>query len=283
MKGIQIYGDTVNIKAFAMVPAILLEDRRLSQRDKIVYIALLSIIKSKNTVCYASAETISKKSGVGRTSIFQALSHLETLGYITRRSRKGTTDVIHISPLPVFDFDDSLYGGSFFGDYAPVDKLCKRIVEKAPCDYLVFNNQTRRVQFLNGSVSETEHDIEKLLKIIEEFRRRCPDMPTGLEKKSARLDVLDVIIRGGYDVGIVDNIVAFVNKSSFVRGINARGEKKTLRWLIENYATCLDEDSQYLDYEYTREFAEHERQRAAFIKEENPAAASCAAMQAADN
>lgn len=253
----KLYGDNIHYKAFAMVSSFVVSDRRLSCRDKCVYMAICDFARGESRICYAAAASIAERASLARSSVFQALTHLENLGYIDRRSRSGRTDIIRISPVPIYDLHPKYYGGELARRFQTVDKLWIKCVNNRACDYLSFNLRTHRVQFSDGCEVDGGHEEEELLKIIKGYSAAFPSLPTGLEKKSALLDTLALIGNEHITAEVLPAIIEFVRHSEFVRG-TATKKGKTLRWILQHLDECLDADSQYLDYDATLEARTHE-------------------------
>ena len=71
---------------FTLIENIILEDRQLGPVDILVYIALAKHADSGGT-CWPSMATIARVARVCRSKAFQAIKHLEALGYLKRTAR----------------------------------------------------------------------------------------------------------------------------------------------------------------------------------------------------
>ena len=71
---------------FTIVENIVLEDQALGPVDVLVYIALAKHADAEG-VCWPSMATIARLARVGRSKAFEAIKHLEALGYLKRTPR----------------------------------------------------------------------------------------------------------------------------------------------------------------------------------------------------
>jgi len=71
---------------FTLIENIILEDQALGPVDILVYLALAKHADSEGT-CWPSMATIAKVARVCRSKAFQAIKHLEALGYLKRTAR----------------------------------------------------------------------------------------------------------------------------------------------------------------------------------------------------
>jgi len=71
---------------FTLIENIILEDQALGPVDVLVYLALAKHADSEGS-CWPSMATIAKVARVCRSKAFQAIKHLEALGYLKRTAR----------------------------------------------------------------------------------------------------------------------------------------------------------------------------------------------------
>ncbi len=71
---------------FTLIENIILEDQALGPVDVLVYLALAKHADGEGT-CWPSMATIARVARVCRSKAFQAIKHLEALGYLKRTAR----------------------------------------------------------------------------------------------------------------------------------------------------------------------------------------------------
>ena len=83
-------GDSIGVERrrlpFTLVENIVLEDQELGPADVLVYIAIAKHADSEG-VCWPSLATIARLARVCRSSVAQAIKHLEARGYLQRTAR----------------------------------------------------------------------------------------------------------------------------------------------------------------------------------------------------
>lgn len=224
-----------HVNSFCKLPSVVFFDKRLTARDKIVYAAIVETIKNKDGICYASADYLSDKANIGRTAYFEAIENLQALGYIDRQERLGKTDILHTSILPVYDFKES--AEIPFAEYISVDKLCTIIVENRKGDYLMFDNQTGRIRFSDGTEPITGYDIDKLNDIKKRFITRYPTLHTGLDYPQ---QIKQAVHSKFISVADEQMIEDFFNGIAMQEDFLFKDEKKhTLKWCIVHYKRFL--------------------------------------------
>jgi DNA-binding MarR family transcriptional regulator len=70
------------MKKFVQVPLELIEDPRLTSKDKIVYMSIKSFCWNSKK-CWPSAELIAERINMSRPNIFKHIQKLEELGYLS--------------------------------------------------------------------------------------------------------------------------------------------------------------------------------------------------------
>ena len=90
---------------FTLIENIVLEDQELGPVDILVYIALAKHADTEGT-CWPSLATIARLARVCRSSVAQAIKHLEARGYLQRTARFRpdggvTSNVYKLMPMEV--------------------------------------------------------------------------------------------------------------------------------------------------------------------------------------
>jgi len=88
---------------FTLIENIILEDQELDAVDVLVYLALAKHANGEGT-CWPSMATIARVARVCRSKAFQAIKHLEALGYLKRTARFRadggvTSNVYQLMPI----------------------------------------------------------------------------------------------------------------------------------------------------------------------------------------
>ncbi len=88
---------------FTLIENIILEDQELGPVDVLVYLALAKHADGEGT-CWPSMATIARVARVCRSKAFQAIKHLEALGYLKRTARFRpdggvTSNAYKLSPI----------------------------------------------------------------------------------------------------------------------------------------------------------------------------------------
>ena len=235
---------------FARVSSILLRDKRLSTRDKMVYVALCEF-QDPSGRCWPSVNSLSTISGLGRTAIHEALVVLQSLGYIERQLRNATSNYYVLSTVPLSDLFDS-DGNGEDGHVSLTDPpsaprpsggyVCSPGEQFACPDsgLWVFDERTGKLRLADDPRPHDELKEEKEIERLKElWNEALPMNPSGIEKPEQRRAFNLYWRHSRAEVGTIENLIAMVKKSPFLQGQNERYWKASLFWFLKNREKIL--------------------------------------------
>lgn len=242
----------LRIDKFARVSSIMLHDRRLTTRDKMVMVAL-SEFQDPAGCCWPSIASLCKISGLGKTAVHEGLLVLESLGYIERQVRLSTSNYYRCSQLPINDLLDHDKDGN--GEDGHVARSPSGGQGGSPSelwggsesDLLVFDQRTGVLRLAETSPPLSEHKEEKEIEQLKDlWKEVLPLNPTGLEKPKIYKIFLFYKRHYGASAGVVKNLAEMVKKSKFLQGANERKWKASMFYCLKNREAILS--GRYTDY-----------------------------------
>lgn len=233
--------ETRPIKAdkFARVSAIALRDRRLSTRDKMVYVALCDY-RDPTGRCWPSVSSIARLASLGITATHDALNMLCSLGYIERVKRASTSNYYHVYDIPMEDFlrIDDLQDGR------PVDRVASgngevnsagEVTNTPDGEYFTFDKQTGVLCSTATRSPAGEGEEEKRIKELKElWKASFPQAPTGEEKPDKHKAFAYFVRSEHITPATAQDIIKMVEKSTFLQGKNERNWVASLFWCLRH-------------------------------------------------
>lgn len=222
----------IKVDRFARVSSVALRDRRLSTRDKMVYVALCDHADITGR-CWPSVDRLRDLSGLGKTAVHAGLDQLEALGYIERIKRSATSNLYRVYPIPmndVMEFDSSLdERGTPPGEHAVSPQG----------EYFVFDKRSGVLRYAGtGSPLDEHEEYQRIEEIKKEWNENLQN-PLGTEKKEANLAFRYYIRKEFIRLETIKDIIAMVKESDFLQGRNERHWKPSLFWCVKNRERIL--------------------------------------------
>ena len=137
---------------YVIVPKVVLYDPLLSSKELAVYIALLSRDWTKSRQCFPSVFTISKESGVSRSSVKRSLDGLIEKGLLEKEKRLKESGAVDSNLYKIKRLDDVYCPGS---DYMVLTDEYQARMRGAKKGYLVD-------RVFNQSVVSEKDDAEEV-------------------------------------------------------------------------------------------------------------------------
>lgn len=222
---------------FARVSAVLLRDKRLSCRDKMVYVALCDF-KDCTGRCWPAVSKLAELASLGKTAVHEGLLVLEALGYIERIQRHATSNLYRLYDIPMADFLQSGDGEDSTpnGEDTPQGEPS----ESPSVDYFVFDTRTGRLRF-TGSPYPLDGDKEEQRKenVIRKWKEALPSNPSGTDKP-AKAKAFGYFLRNEQiPESTIENLIYMVKQSKFLQGQNEKGWYASLFWCLKNREKIL--------------------------------------------
>ena len=237
----------LRIDKFARVSTVALHDKRLTPRDKLVYVALCDFMDLTGR-CWPSVRAIGEITGQGRTTIFAALQTLESLGYIERIQRHATSNLYRVNELPLTDFirpsDDM---NSSDSDQHQSES---ELTQESTSVYVVFDEETGALRNSTDPRTESGQKEDKEIELIKElWKKALPDSPLGMRNETQNRAFVYFCRKEGITPRLVNDIISLVLQSSFLQGMNERHWKPSLFWCLKNREKILQ--GRYTNYKNT--------------------------------
>lgn len=222
---------------FARVSAVLLRDKRLSCRDKMVYVALCDFQDCTGR-CWPSVAKLCDLSSLGKTAVHEGLLVLEALGYIERIQRHATSNLYRLYDIPLCDFiqsgedEDSTPNG----ELTPPDEQ----TEAPSSDYFRFDSRTGRLRMANSPCPlDGDKEEQGIDLLIRKWKSALPENPSGTDKPAKRKAFGYFLRSENIAPSTIDNVIAMVQKSEFLKGRNEKGWYASLFWCLKNREKIL--------------------------------------------
>lgn len=234
-------GEERPIKAdkFARVSAIALRDRRLSTRDKMVYVALCDY-RDPTGRCWPSVSSIARLASLGITATHDALNMLCSLGYIERVKRASTSNYYHVYDIPMEDFlrIDDLQDGKTVDRVASANggvNSAGEVTEGPEGEYFAFDKTTGVLCSTATRSPAGEDKEEKRTEILKElWKAAYPQAPTGAEKPDKQKAFAYFVRSEHVTEDTVKDVIKMVEKSTFLQGKNERNWIASLFWCLRH-------------------------------------------------
>ena len=169
---------------FARVSAVLLRDKRLSCRDKMVYVALCDFQDCTGR-CWPAVSKLAELASLGKTAVHEGLLVLEALGYIERIQRHATSNLYRLYDIPMADFiqsgedEDSPQNG----ELTPPDEQ----TEAPSSDYFRFDSRTGRLRMANSPCPlDGDKEEQGIDLLIRKWKSALPENPSGTDKPAKK-------------------------------------------------------------------------------------------------
>lgn len=222
----------IKVEKFARVSSIALRDVRLGQKGRLVYVALCDHMDLTGR-CWPSVERIKALTGLGKTTIHEALDILESLGYIERIKRNATSNLYRVYEIPMNDLIE--YASSLAERGTPRGEQGDRTLH----EYYVFDEQTKVLRLTGTGSPPSDQKEEKREDEIKETWKKELQNPLGTEKKEQEMALRYIVRKENITLETVKDIIAMVKQSNFLQGQNERMWKPSLLWCIKNRERIL--------------------------------------------
>jgi len=180
---------------YVVVPKVVLYDPLLSEKELSVYVTLISRDWTQSRQCFPSVATISKESGVSRSSVKRALSGLIEKGFLTKEKRMKESGAVDSNLYTLKRIDD-IYCPE--GDYMVLSDEYQERMREDKKGYLidrVFNAEepveddaeveTVEDKKLKKIEAESEANTDRVLQIFDDVEEKAAQVQEKRSKRKA--------------------------------------------------------------------------------------------------
>jgi SOS-response transcriptional repressor LexA len=223
--------DEINKSYYAVIPAIVRYDEKLTPNAKLLYGEITALCNEKG-YCWATNEYFSKLYKVSKKSISTWINQLSKKGYIktTLIYKDGSKEIdsryIQICGYPIEEnFHTSLQKGS-----EPIEENFH-----TPMEEKVKENNTSFNNTFNKDISPSEDgpNISKYDEFVNLYEKTCTKLPKVAKLTTKRKTAINKLMK---EMSLKEIEYAFkiINNSNFCNGINDRGWKADFDFCIRS-------------------------------------------------